>query len=294
MPLSTTSSLPESTPCPPPSRKRAGYSAVQVDRVAGRSRLVRVVSQDPLKLIATRSGDADCCSVVASNYGGGFLQGDDAHLTVDCSADARLYLGTQALNKVYRCPSGLARQTVQGRLGSGARVASLPDPVMLFAESRFEQRQTWDVKEGGVLAVCDGMVSGRRELGEVFAFNSYTSHTRILRAGRPTAIETMTCVPEQLSPSRAGVFGENHLSYVMLLVGTPGEDCFESAANALEHAVSSVHAAEVRSAFTRPKEDVVAIRILAASLAAADGPMRQLNGSAAESLLDFNPINRKA
>ena len=232
--------------------------------------------------------------MVVSNYGGGFLQGDDAHLTVNCSDQARLYLGTQALNKVYRCPSAPARQTIEGHVGAGARVASLPDPVMLFAESQFEQRQSWDVAPGGVLAVCDGMVSGRRESGEMFAFKTYTSHTRITRDGRPAAIEAMTCEPERLRPSNAAVFGENHLSFSLLLVGTPGEICFEAAVDVVERSTSAVHELGVRRAFSRPKKDVAVVRMLAVSLAAADGPMRQLNGSVAECLLEFNPINRKA
>jgi urease accessory protein len=267
---------------------------IQVDRVAGRSRLVRSVSQDPLKLLSTRSGDSDCCSVVVSNYGGGFLQGDRAHLTVNCSDNARLYLGTQALNKVYRCPGQGAEQTIVGTVEEGARVASLPDPVMLFADSRFVQRQSWTVGPGAVLAIADGMLSGRSALGESFAFDEYRSETRVFREGRPIATENTRCEPKRLRPAGIAAFGEGHLTFSLLVVGTADEACFEQTVEVLEQSAGEVHADGVAAVFTRPKKDVAVVRMIAVDLVTADEPMRRLNGCVAQSMLDFNPIARKA
>lgn len=294
MTLSATSSLHERPPSPRRRTERVGRSAIQVDRVGGRSRLVRSVSQDPLKLIPTRSGDDACCSVVLSNYGGGFLQGDDVHLTVDCSEDTRLYLGTQALNKVYRCPTGEARQVIEGRLERDAVVASLPDPVMLFGEARFRQRQTWSLKENAVLAIADGMVSGRRAMGESFAFSSYTSESRVFRGGRPAAIESVRCDPDKLKPERDAVFGRYHVVFTLMVVGTPKEDRYESCCGRMETSAGACFHEDVTAVFARPKPDVGIVRVLGASLAAADEIIRKLNGDVAECLLKFNPISRKA
>lgn len=272
----------------------APTSAVKVAVTGGQSRLVRSVSQDPLKVIPTRSEGADCCSVVISNYGGGFVQGDDARLTVDCSAGGRLYVGTQALNKVYRCPDLPARQSLVGRVERGGRVASLPDPVMLYAGSRFEQRQAWDVAEGAVLAVADGMVSGRRERGEAFAFTSYRSELRVLRDGRPVAVENVRCEPGRLDPLTNAVFGGHHVSMMLMIVGTEGEPCYETTANAVSAAVKAADADEVAVVFARPKPDVVVVRMLAAGMAAADKAIRGLCGCTADAMLGFDPMTRKA
>jgi len=293
MPSLTISSRQESKLCPSKSDRRVGRSAIRVDCVRGRSRLVKSVSQDPLKLLPTRSADSDACSVVVSNYGGGFLQGDRAHLDVSCSDGARLYLGTQALNKVYRCPQDDARQTITGRLGKDARVASLPDPVMLFAESRFRQHQTWDIEDGAVLAVADGMVSGRSAYGESFAFTSYASETRVTKAGRAVAIESVRCEPDRLDPNRIAAYGPFQVTYSLLLAGSADEECFERTATALETAVGEIVGDAVVAAYARPKRDVALVRLMAPSLLSADGPIRTLNGAAAESILNFNPMNRK-
>jgi urease accessory protein len=254
---------------------------------------VKSVSQDPLKLLPTRSGDPEGCSVVVSNYGGGFLQGDRAHLNVTCSEGARLYLGTQALSKVYRCPEDDARQTIVGRVGVAARVASLPDPVMLFGESRFRQRQTWDMEGGAVLAVADGMVSGRSAMGESFAFTSYASETRVTRASRPFAIESIRCEPDRLDPRRVAAFGDFQVMYSLILAGSTEESCFERAASTVERAVDEISGDRVVTAFVRPKPGLALVRLLASSFLAADEPIRKLNGAAAQELLNFNPMIRK-
>jgi urease accessory protein UreH len=266
---------------------------VQVDYVAGRSRLVRSVSQDPLKLLPTRSGDSDCCSVVVSNYGGGFLQGDRAHLDVNCSAGARLYLGTQALNKVYRCPLDDACQTITGHVGADARVASLPDPVMLFAESRFRQRQQWEVEEGAILAVSDGMVSGRSAMGESFDFTSYSYETVVTRAGKPVAIDRTRCEPDRLDPRGIAAFGVMQVNYSLIMVGSQGDRCFERTSSALEGVQASLVGDQFVSTFARPKPDVVIARLMASSFLFAENPIRKLNGIVAECLLDFDPMKRK-
>ena len=286
MPSLTISSRQESKLCPSRSDRRVGRSAIRVDCVRGRSRLVKSVSQDPLKLLPTRAADSDACSVVVSNYGGGFLQGDRAHLDVSCSDGARLYLGTQALNKVYRCPQDDARQTITGRLGKDARVASLPDPVMLFAESRFRQCQTWDIEDGA-------MVAGRSAYGESFAFTSYASETRVAKAGRAVAIESVRCEPDRFDPKRIASFGPFQVMYSLLLAGSADEECFERTATALETAGGEIIGDAVVAAFARPKRVVALVRLMAPSLLSADGPIRTLNGAAAESMLNFNPMNRK-
>ena len=84
------------------------------------------------------------------------------------------------------------------------------------------------------------------------------------------------------------------MSFALGLYGTPGDAGFEGAAESLEKEAERVHQDDLAVVFARPKPDVCVVRLVSQTLHAADDAIRGLNGTVAESLLNFNPVTRKA
>jgi urease accessory protein len=156
-----------------------GSGHVELARVAGGTAVVRRFAASPLKLLTPRSLGG-CAYVVSSTYGGGLLAGDEIALRVEAGDETRCAIGTQASTKVYRSPAGrTSRQSIEANVAPGAVLAVVPDPVTCFAGAVYEQRQRFELAEGGSLLLVDWLTSGRAARGERWAFGRYRSETRI-------------------------------------------------------------------------------------------------------------------
>ena len=185
----------------------APHSLVAVERCGGVSRLTRCRSVAPLELLNPRAAEG-YCPVILSSCGGGLVEGDAVDLEVRCGPRAALFLGTQALGKVYRCPAGSGcRQELRGAVADGATAVVMPDPVVPFAGSIYRQRQHWSLQGDAVLLLVDGHTAGRVLRGERFAYREYRSDIDILVDGRAVLLERYCSRPEELPPDTAGAFG---------------------------------------------------------------------------------------
>ena len=183
------------------------WSILEVSRVGDRSRLTACLSAAPLKILSP-GAEADYGTAVLSSYGGGLVAGDCARLRVRCGRGAKLFLGTQAFTKVYKTTDGqIARQEIEGRVGRGGCAIVLPDPVVPYADSAFEQEQVWRLDEGALLVLLDGGTAGRTARGEYFQYGSYTSNITVYLENEPVLVERFSSRPGQQAPARVGVFG---------------------------------------------------------------------------------------
>lgn len=194
----------------------------------------------PLKLLnpAPPAAPADCCHLVLSNYGGGFVQGDLPALEIRCGAGARLLLGSQANTRIYAAQEGgegpATGLTIEGELESGALAVVLPDPVVPHAASRFRQRQHWRMTPTSRLILVEAFVAGRLGCGERFAFEAFDSEIRISIAGRLALVDRLALDPGRRDPTAPGAFGDFGASMTIYLAG-PG---MEPLARRLERAAA--------------------------------------------------------
>jgi urease accessory protein len=150
--------------------------------VRGKTVLTRAAAASPLRLLHPKnSGTA--AWVYAATYGGGLLGGDMIALDVAAGPGTAAMLSTQASTKVYRAEAP-AGQRLQARVGAGALLVLLPDPVTPFAASRYTQEQHIDLTSSATLVAVDWMTAGRMSSGERWAFTSYASRTWLRRDGR--------------------------------------------------------------------------------------------------------------
>ncbi len=222
-------------PTPIPNDEASGWSRARVSWVEGKSRLVASHSAAPLRLLHPRLSDRAAC-VMLSNYGGGMVQGDRVGLALDCGPGARLLVCTQANSRVYRNDRDWpTSQTTDGHVGAGAKVVVLPDPLVLHAGSRFEQRQRWRVDPGGSLLLGEWFQCGRSDSGECFAYGSYRSEVEISQGDERLAWEPFVSEPAADDPRAIGRFGDAKLILTLYAVG----DVRELLHRALESGVAA-------------------------------------------------------
>ena len=153
------------------------------------------------------------------NLSGGILDGDALQVQIDLDAGAQAQVTSTGATRIYRSrsPEGLAAQHMQVRLAAGAFLEYLPDQLIPFAGSRFEQTTRVELAAGASLIWWDRVAPGREASGELFRFHSLASHFEIVACGEPVATERWTLTPRTQrldSIARLGPFRHFAACYV--------------------------------------------------------------------------------
>ena len=239
MPLSLTSSrVVTSDPLTP------GVGALRIARRGGRSVAEHVCAASPLRLLTPRN-HGDAVWVFTSSFGGGLVDGDRQVLDMEVGAGASAYLSTQASTKVYRSVQG-ASVELRARVDEQALLVAVPDPVVCFADSRFSQRQEFELAGSASLVVVDWVTSGRRESGERWSFAHYASRL-IARLDRTLVVHDAVALRREDGDLAARMGRFDVLASVFVL-GTP----------LLRHAASLVEELEAEPVRRTPSQLTVA------------------------------------
>lgn len=279
------------------------WSALTVAQVRGQSRLVASRSLQPLKIINPAAPASPACHAVLASYGGGLLAGDSIRLRVRCEAGSRLLLSTQANTRIYKSIDGRhAEQLTAGYVADHALAVVLPDPLVPQAESRYHQAQHWHLAENATLLLADWTHAGRTDLGEKFAFTTFSTELRVSVAGRLALLDRFALRPaEHLATSQA-TFGPYNSALSLYLVGPPAGAQFRRLAAALRQlpppGQTDLHASLAGRpcvvAATQARDNVLLVRALGFSRLDLE-PVYQAVATAlsAEELLGFNALRRK-
>lgn len=150
------------------------------------SALSKMTFQYPLKLISpSPSAEQKSVLVFLLTYGGGLVGGDQVHLKIDVTPNAKLSIVTQGHTKVFKSPTRdvITRQHMHVTIEDGASVCLLPDPVQPFEGSVYEQSQTFVLKEGGSLCLLDWVSAGRTARGENWDLRAWSGRNEIWAMG---------------------------------------------------------------------------------------------------------------
>ncbi|RFU30767.1 hypothetical protein B7463_g5588, partial [Scytalidium lignicola] len=154
----------------PPSSSSPGEGQLHVHLLPhGISALSLMTFQYPLKLISPSPSAAQKSVLIfLLTYGGGLVGGDQVHLTIDVKSKSKLSIVTQGHTKIFKSPSSdvVTRQQLKVRIESGAAVCLLPDPVQPFAESVYNQFQSFILCNDASLCLLDWVSAGRTARGE--------------------------------------------------------------------------------------------------------------------------------
>ena len=98
-------------------------------------------------------------------------------------------------------PLGVARQRVNIEVAPGGYLEYLPDPLIPYRDSDFQQRTTISVKPGGILVFWDVLTPGRLAMGEAFQYRRLASHLEVLGEDRvPRYIDSFEFIPSRRNP----------------------------------------------------------------------------------------------
>jgi urease accessory protein len=122
------------------------------------------------------------------NMGGGLVDGDAVDIEIDVLADATACFSTLSTSKVYK---GSAGQSIHARIASGGLLVWAPEPTVCFEAARFSQDVCIEMAEGASLLWVEGLLAGRVESGERYAFHCVTTSMRVESKGLPIFIDAL-------------------------------------------------------------------------------------------------------
>jgi len=279
------------------------WSALTVAQVRQQSRLVASRSVQPLKIINPAAPAGPACHAVLASYGGGLVAGDCIQLRVRCEAESRLLLSTQANTRIFKSLDGQqAAQITEGHVAENALAVVLPDPLVPQAASRYHQAQHWYLAPTATLLLADWWHAGRTDLGEKFAFTTFSTELRVSVAGRLTLLDRFALRPEEHLATSQANFGPYHTALSLYLVGPPDGARFQRIADALRQlpppGQTDLHASLAGQpyvvAVTQARENVLLVRALGMSRLDLEPVYRAVSAAlAGEELLGFDALQRK-
>jgi len=166
-----------------------GSGLLDIVRCEAGSVVGRAYAASPLCLLTPRN-HGHAAWVYTGSLGGGLVGGARFRLTVRVGPEASAFVSTQASTKVYRSPEGTS-VGVEATIAAGGQLVLWPDPVVCFAQARYEQRQTFELALGASLVLVDCMTSGRRGSGERWRFDRYSSRLTVRYDGRLVLLDSM-------------------------------------------------------------------------------------------------------
>jgi len=161
-----------------------GGVRLRAERIAGRTRITELACRPPLQILRAHHldpGRPDLASVILASPAGGILQGDLLTIDIRVGPGARLRVGTQSATRIYRAPTGEARQVVRLEVEAGGYLEYLPDPFIPYAGSQFMSRTTAIVSAEAALIIGEVVAPGRAARGEILAFERFESTVEIAR-----------------------------------------------------------------------------------------------------------------
>ena len=143
------------------------------------------------------------------NVSGGVLDSDDLHLQVEIGPNARAQITTTGATRIYRSRSERAtsRQRTEVTVARHGLLEYLPDAIIPYARSRFEQSTTIDLHNEATLFWWETIAPGREAAGEVFDYHLLSSSLDLRADGQSVAFERYAIEPEIRNPASAARLG---------------------------------------------------------------------------------------
>jgi urease accessory protein len=222
-------------------KTRQAFSEIAFSKLKERTVLTKNYCLPPLKVINSNSNThASYCFV--TNYGAGFVEGDQVVLHIKAHEDTHSVITTQGNTRVYKSHENRCSQIIEGLLKKNAFHVFLNDPVVLHSDAAFLQKSTWALDKNAVLLLVDWFSAGRVQNNEAFTFRYYQTETKILVAGQPVLWDRFHIDPEQEDVTSPGSFNCNTTYLNIFLVGHQEDSrvaCIEKHLNRLNNIFTS-------------------------------------------------------
>lgn len=193
--------------------------------------------------------------------GDGLVQGDRYRTDIAIEPGAAVHVTTQNATKIYGMDANFATHLVNLRVGAGAVLEYLPDPVIPFGSSRFLGRTSLEIHPEAVVVLGETLLAGRVAHGEAHSYDFHRAETEV-RAPDGTLLltdrrefEPATDTPR--SPGRLGAFDTQATLYV-LARGARSNELSDRI-----HAALNDHTGVLAGVSDLPNEAGLGVRVLA-------------------------------
>jgi urease accessory protein len=192
------------------------------------------------------------------NLSGGVLGGDQLGMEIEIGPGARVQLTTTGATRLYRSRPDTppARHYCRVQVQAGGLLEYLPDQLIPFAGSRYQQTTEITLAEGAGLFWWETIAPGRLAHGESFAYDYLQLGMEVRANNQLIACERFKLEPASTcltSPVRLGNYFY-HTSFLLCRVGLPAARWLE-----LEQELTTL-----AQQLTRPGEIVWAVSTLVA------------------------------
>jgi urease accessory protein len=177
---------------------------------SGERTVLNVLEQTaPLKVVRAFDINDGATLVHLHNVSGGLLGGDELHYKFDVEPGACVQLTTTSATRIYRrrVEAGEASQVTHIMVEENALLELLPNPLIPFAGSSYEQYTGITLDDGAGLFWWETVTPGREARGEIFQYERLDLRTHISVRSRPIAMEFARLEPRVRplsSPTRLG------------------------------------------------------------------------------------------
>jgi len=170
----------------------------------------------------------DMAFVYVQNPSAAVFAGDRLDLKVSAEPGSQVHITTPSATKINRMESGFAIQTIEINVMEGAVVEYVPEQIIPYAGSKYEQYLSINVAKDGVAILTDLISPGRLARGEEFDFDSLLLKTTASVKGREILCDTILLEPGKQDIAEMSLLGNN--KYIASLITiTPGRSSTELA-----------------------------------------------------------------
>lgn len=145
-----------------------------------------------------------------NNVSGGILDSDRLRWRIEVGPNALAQVTSIGATRVYRSRSGDQTATQHGHISvdEGGFLEYLPDPLIPFAGSRFEQTIRAELAPKASLICWEAIAPGREASGEVFEYAALSSSFELIADGSPVAVERWRLDPREQKLGSAARLGQ--------------------------------------------------------------------------------------
>ena len=190
--------------------------------------------------------DPDLCSVALQSVSGGLFEGDHVAGSLVARTGARARVGTSASTIVHRMRGDAgARQSVTLQAHEGARLAYLPEPLILFPGSRLRSDTCVHLADDARVLLCDSfLLHDPQAAARAFETLDVRVEVRDL-AGRLRARERMLLHGAGWADARKGIPGHPLVHANLWLLGAGAADLIGPVRAALQDTGTFAGASEL-------------------------------------------------
>lgn len=181
------------------------------DAARGRTVMHADEQQAPLRVVRAFPLADGATLVHLHNLSGGILGGDDLAVDLSVGPDARAQVTTTSATRLYqaRNEAAPARQSTTITIAQGGLLEYLPDPLIPFAGSRYEQKTAISLAHDAGFMGWEVLAPGREARAECFAFETLRLSLDIWAEQRPILLERNHLAPQSqplTTPAQMGTY----------------------------------------------------------------------------------------